>query len=161
MSFARQQDATDAAQWRALESAATVLAFLTIAPHTGGRAAAATFVDVHGLAALPPALVPAWQQAGGGLCVMTASLQGATVGAMLFLVHGDRATYHIGWSSPKGKQVSAHNLILWRAIAKLRKAGVRELDLGGLNTQDVPGIARFKLGTGARVRTLCGTWFGH
>lgn len=112
-------------------------------------------------AALPPALVPAWQQAGGDLRVLTATQGSETIAAMLFLIHGDRATYHIGWSSEAGKKSSANNLILWKALGKLRKAGVRELDLGGLNTQDVPGIARFKLGTGAEVKTLCGTWFGR
>ena len=30
-----------------------------------------------------------------------------------------------------------------------------------INTQDIPGIARFKLGAGAQVKTLCGTWFGR
>lgn len=112
-------------------------------------------------AALPPALVPAWQQAGGGVRVLTAMDGDDPVAAMLFLLHGDRATYHIGWTSTEGRRTSAHNLILWRAMLKLRAQGVRELDLGGLNTEDIPGIARFKLGCGARPRTFCGTWFGR
>ena len=84
-----------------------------------------------------------------------------TVAAMLFLVHGRRATYHLGWSSPEGKRTNAHNLTLWQAIRKLKARGLGQIDLGGLNTEDVPGIARFKLGSGARVKTLCGTWFGR
>lgn len=112
-------------------------------------------------AALPPSLVPAWQQSGGALRVLTAERGGETLAAMLFLLHGSRATYHLGWSSDEGKRLSAHNLILWRALGKLRSAGVRQLDLGGLNTHDIPGIARFKLGTGAAPRILSGTWFGR
>ena len=46
-------------------------------------------------------------------------------------------------------------------MRKLKAAGVHVLDLGGLNTEDVPGIARFKLGAGGKVKTLCGTWFGR
>lgn len=111
--------------------------------------------------ALSPGMVPAWQAADGRLRVLTASHRGEIVAAMLFLVHGRRATYHIGWATDTGKRLSAHNLILWRAMAKLKAMDVTELDLGGLNTEDVPGIARFKLGSGARVKTLCGTWFGR
>lgn len=111
--------------------------------------------------ALPPALPAAWQHGGGTLRVYTAEAAGTPVAAMMFLIHGRRATYHIGWSHAAGKQVSAHNLILWTAMRKLARAGVEELDLGGLNTEDAAGIARFKLGSGARLRTLCGTWFGR
>lgn len=111
--------------------------------------------------ALPPTLPAAWQQSGGALRVYTAQQAGVPVAAMMFLLHGRRATYHIGWSDPAGKRASAHNLILWTAMRKLVRAGVDELDLGGLNTEDAAGIARFKLGSGAGLRTLCGTWFGR
>ena len=111
--------------------------------------------------AIPVALVPAWQQAGGDLRVLTASKDGEILAAMLFLLHGERATYHLGWSSEDGKKLSAHNLLLWQAVLKLKAKGLRLLDLGGLNTEDIPGIARFKLGTGAKPETLCGTWFGR
>lgn len=108
-----------------------------------------------------PALVPAWQQAGGGLRVLTAERNGETVAAMLFLLHGARATYHIGWSNEAGRKLSAHNLLLWTAMGKLGRAGVRTLDLGGLDTRAAPGLARFKLGSGGQVKTLSGTWFGR
>ena len=111
--------------------------------------------------ALPVALVPAWQSAGGGVRVLTATHEGEIVAAMLFLIHGHKATYHIGWSDRTGKRLNAHNLLLWSAIRKLKGSGLAELDLGGLNTEDIPGIARFKLGSGAEVKTLCGTWFGR
>ncbi|MEM9062973.1 MAG: GNAT family N-acetyltransferase [Pseudomonadota bacterium] len=109
--------------------------------------------------ALPPALVPAWQAAGGDLRVYAAEHDGETVAAMLFLIHGRTATYHIGWSNAQGRSCSAHNLLLWTAVRKLPRAGVAQLDLGGLNTVDSPGVARFKLGAGGDVKSLCGTWF--
>ncbi|MEM7213138.1 MAG: GNAT family N-acetyltransferase [Pseudomonadota bacterium] len=109
--------------------------------------------------ALPPALVPAWQASRGRIRVYAAERNDQIVAAMLFLIHGDRATYHIGWINPDGRRCSAHNLLLWHAVRKLPKAGGRLLDLGGINTHDSPGIARFKLGTGGNVRSLCGTWF--
>lgn len=82
-----------------------------------------------------------------------------TVAAMLFLVHGSTATYHVGWADDAGRKANAHNLLLWRAIEYLRKLGVQRLDLGGVNTHALPGISRFKLGAGGQVLTLAGTYF--
>ncbi len=113
-------------------------------------------------AALPVQIVPAWQMASGkagSVRTYVAELAGEIVAAMLFLVHGKGALYHIGWSSDAGRRANAKNLLLWKAARKLRGMGVSTLDLGGLSTDDGPGIARFKLGTGAGVRRLCGTWY--
>ena len=82
-----------------------------------------------------------------------------TVAAMLFLLHGQRATYHIGWASDEGRELNAHNAVLWRSLPALRSHAVRTLDLGGVNTRDLAGISRFKLGTGGTVLTLAGTYF--
>jgi lipid II:glycine glycyltransferase (peptidoglycan interpeptide bridge formation enzyme) len=41
-------------------------------------------------------------------------------------------------------------------MAQLQVQGVAQLDLGGVNTHDLPGISRFKLGTGGQVMTLGG-----
>ncbi len=78
--------------------------------------------------------------------------------AMLFLLHGNTATYHIGWSGPAGRACHAHNLLLWRGIELLAGRGVKTLDLGTLDTVNAPGLARFKLGTGATPHRLGGTW---
>lgn len=80
------------------------------------------------------------------------------VAAMLFLLHGAAATYEIGWSGERGRELHAHNLLLWQAIAELQARGVRRLDLGGVNTERSAGLARFKLGTGGAVLTLAGTY---
>jgi lipid II:glycine glycyltransferase (peptidoglycan interpeptide bridge formation enzyme) len=44
-------------------------------------------------------------------------------------------------------------------MAYLQEQGVEVLDLGGVNTHDLPGISRFKLGTGGQAITLAGTFF--
>ena len=91
---------------------------------------------------------------------MSTAKQGKeTVAAMLFLLHGRGATYHMGWSNEVGRKLNVHNLLLWRAMAQLQAQGVELLDLGGVNTHDLPGISRFKLGTGGQVLTLAGTYF--
>ena len=78
--------------------------------------------------------------------------------AMMFLRHGAMATYQIGWTTMAGKRVSAHNLLLWEALHDLAGRGHFVLDMGVLNARKTPGIDRFKLGAGAEVRSLGGTW---
>ena len=82
------------------------------------------------------------------------------IAGMLFLVHGEAATYQIGWASEAGRQVDAHTLMLWQAVQALKARGVRSLDLGGVDTQRGAGLARFKIGTGGAVITLAGTYLG-
>ncbi len=91
--------------------------------------------------------------------VAYAELGKNTVGGMLFLIHGRVASYHMGWSDGEGRRLNAHNALLWQAMADLKDKGVEVLDLGGVNTHDLPGISRFKLGAGGRAVTLAGTYF--
>lgn len=80
------------------------------------------------------------------------------VAAMLFLRHGTMATYQIGWSTPEGKAMSAHNLLMWHAMEALADRGHHWIDLGILNPKKTPGIDRFKMGTGAEVARMGGSW---
>ena len=80
------------------------------------------------------------------------------IAAMMFLIHGEAATYQLGWTSDQGRELNAHHLILWRAIEELRERGIRTLDLGGVNTIRSAGVARFKMRTGGKVLTLAGTY---
>lgn len=80
------------------------------------------------------------------------------VAGVQFLRHGDAATYYLAWTGPEGRAANAHNLLLWAGIERLAAAGVRWLDLGGLDAS-MPGVSRFKLGLGAEPVTLTGTWF--
>ncbi len=88
--------------------------------------------------------------------VLQAMRGSEVVAAMLFLRHGSAATYQLGWSTLAGRSAQAHNLLLWNAFGRLRERGVTKLDLGGVNTRDLPGISRFKLSTGGRVVTYAG-----
>lgn len=114
---------------------------------------------------LPEGFVSAFQRAGdaGGerrsIRLFTAELAGERVAAMMFLIHGAAATYHIGWSNDQGRKRGAHNALLWKAMRDLKAGGLRLLDLGGVDTERGAGIARFKLGSGAQPVVLCGTYF--
>ncbi|TNC50462.1 GNAT family N-acetyltransferase [Rubellimicrobium rubrum] len=80
------------------------------------------------------------------------------VAGMLFLLHPPVATYHIGWSGDRGRALSAHHLLLMRAADDLAAEGYIRLDLGTVDTEASPGLARFKIGAGATVRALGGSW---
>lgn len=94
-----------------------------------------------------------------GYLLCEASLQGRVQAGMLFLRHGQTATYHIGWLAPEAKHLSLHNLLLWQGMLGLKQAGVQWLDLGGINSEDLGGISRFKLGAGGLALTHPGTYF--
>lgn len=121
----------------------------------------------RGYRAMPLELTERWQDAkaegangdrGAGLAVFRADLGRDPAAGMLFLIHGQRATYHVGWTSEAGRDNAAHNLILWSAMKELKAHGVAQLDLGGVNTQSGAGIARFKLETGGAVLQRAGAY---
>jgi hypothetical protein len=116
----------------------------------------------RGLDGLPPAFVQRYtltrQSAGSTLLTLRADAGRERVAAMMFLLHGASATYHIGWTTDAGRDAHAHNLILWKAIEELKARGIRQLDLGGVNTIRSAGVARFKLRTGGRLLTLAGSY---
>jgi len=116
--------------------------------------------QTRGYRAMPLAMTEFWQDAkadaaagdrAAGLAVYRIDIGRNPAAAMMFLVHGGRATYYVGWSSDEGRALAAHNLILWRAICDFRSRGIEALDLGGVNTQSGAGIARFKIETGGDV----------
>ncbi|MEO0399079.1 MAG: GNAT family N-acetyltransferase [Pseudomonadota bacterium] len=113
-----------------------------------------------GYHALPPAFTTLFQEAAGASTVFALEAkQGAErLGGVLFLRHGRGATYHIGWASETGKRLNVHNLLMWRAMLALKQKGVATLDLGGLDTNQRPGIARFKLGLGGRLFSQAGAF---
>ncbi|MEQ8291660.1 MAG: GNAT family N-acetyltransferase [Roseovarius sp.] len=109
----------------------------------------------RGYAALPPAFLHHW--AGGdrqATRLFTAHQGQDTVAFMLFLLHPPVASYHIGWSGAAGRKTSAHHLLLWEASEWLAARGFARLDLGTIDTERAPGLARFKIGSGARIRVL-------
>ncbi len=115
-----------------------------------------------GLSGLPAAFFERYalsrSPAGKALLTLRADAGRDRAAAMMFLIHGSVATYEIGWTNELGRDLHAHNLILWNAMQSLKEQGVRQLDLGGVNTIRRAGLARFKPGTGGRVLTLAGTY---
>ncbi len=110
--------------------------------------------------ALPPAFTVAWRRANGAKStrLFVARLKGNPVAAMLFLCHGQAATYHIGWSDEAGRQNHAHNRLLWAASEWFAGRGFKWIDLGLIDTETRPSLARFKIGSGAVAHPLGATY---
>jgi len=114
---------------------------------------------IKGYRGLPATFTLAYCRANTKLTrLFIASNEGTIVAAMLFLMHGRSATYHIGWINAEGRLLSAHNLILSEAGNWLAAQGYTNLDLGVVDTEAASGLARFKIGSGAYVRPLGATW---
>ncbi|WP_169052605.1 GNAT family N-acetyltransferase [Pseudooceanicola onchidii] len=109
----------------------------------------------RGYRSYPPDFLAAWSRANPhhGL-VLEAMHQDETVAFMLFLMHGPVATYVVGWTGPEGRRLHAHNRLMWEAMRSFFAKGLCRIDLGTVDTEDGAALARFKLGCGARVRTL-------
>ncbi len=91
------------------------------------------------------------------LAIVALAGREAVAGA-LFVCHGPDASYYVAASSPEGRRANAANLVLWRGLLALKQAGIRRVDLGTIDTDRSPGLARFKLGAGAEPLTLAGTY---
>lgn len=113
----------------------------------------------RGYRALPGTVTQAYSVMNKGQAIIVAASRVAVpIAAMIFLRHGSAATYHVGWTSDEGRACNAHNLCLATAMDRLEQLGTQVLDLGSIDTVASPGIARFKLGAGAQLKTLGGTW---
>ena len=96
---------------------------------------------------LPPGVLRVWHWTQDG-----------HMGAgMVFVRHGAAATYQTGWAGPAARRRGVHQAMLWQAALALRGEGVNWLDLGTVDTEAAPGLAHFKLGTGAALRQLGAT----
>ena len=110
--------------------------------------------------ALPPEFTIAWRHANGpkSTRLFVARHKGEPVAAMLFLCHGKAATYHIGWADEIGRDLHAHNLLLWTASEWFAQRGFGWIDLGLIDTETRPSLARFKIGSGATAHPLGATY---
>ena len=115
--------------------------------------------QARGYRSWPIALTLAYCRANPGAGKLFTAHEGKVpVAGILVLCHGTAATYHIGYTTPRGKSLSAHNLLLHSAAKWLKSKGYERFDLGLIDSVHAPGLARFKLECGAVCRRLGGTW---
>lgn len=107
----------------------------------------------------PTALLSAYAQLNPtDTTLIEAYDRGTLVAACLILRHGKTATYQTAWANEQGRALQAPRVVLWAAAQQMKTLGYDILDLGVIETNHARGLARFKLGTGAQVRPLGGTW---
>lgn len=105
--------------------------------------------------ALPPEFTRKWHRLRPqNLHFYAARENDRTVASAVFLQHGNTATYHIANTTDRGRKISAGRLLLWRAFQEFSKSNARRIDLGLIDTENAPGLARFKLGAGAQAHKM-------
>lgn len=92
------------------------------------------------------------------MVILNARFNHEIIASLLLIIHGQSATYQIGWTNAQGREKAAHNLLLWEAMLYLKSRDIRSFDLGGINEKDAAGVTRFKEGTGAMKTTLAGSY---
>lgn len=90
----------------------------------------------------------------GILCI--AKHQDEPVAGIYLYRHGNDASYEIGWTGDLGRKLCAHHFLLWHGLLELKKRGVQQLDLGGIEDKKMPGVTHFKNGLGGQAITLVG-----
>lgn len=89
------------------------------------------------------------------------------VAGAIVLVYGDTGYYLHGASDYKYRAVMASYILHWEIIEFLKRHGVRNYDMWGINSHKWPGVTRFKLGWGGRLIEHPGSfdltisWFWH
>jgi len=92
------------------------------------------------------------------MTILKATEDGEPVAGICLARHGVAATYLLGWSGDRGRQVRASHFLIWQAVIYLKEAGVEWFDLGGVDEHASPGIAKFKFGTGGDRYDLVGEY---
>ena len=80
------------------------------------------------------------------------------IGMLVSVCHGDTATYVIGSTNNRGRQMQANSVLLWQAILHAKRFGCVWFDIGGLSAITPKGVAEFKNGLNAVPYKLVGEW---
>lgn len=75
-----------------------------------------------------------------------------------FLLHGNTASYRIGWNTPQGRKLNAHYGLLWKALELFQARGIKAFDLGGIKPIEAQGVSHFKMGLNGKPVELLGLY---
>jgi lipid II:glycine glycyltransferase (peptidoglycan interpeptide bridge formation enzyme) len=87
--------------------------------------------------------------------LVTATMDGKPVGAMLHLTCGSDMVWFAGGQTAEGARLGVGKLLVWRSMVRACELGMRRYDMWGTATE---GLAHFKRGFGAREEVYVGTW---
>lgn len=85
--------------------------------------------------------------------IFICSLNGETLSAMVTSVIGNTGIYLLGGTTLKGLELSSSYLLQWEVIKWMKKHGIENYDLGGIDKEENPGVYTFKSGMGGKEIT--------
>ncbi|MCX7114446.1 MAG: peptidoglycan bridge formation glycyltransferase FemA/FemB family protein [Gammaproteobacteria bacterium] len=89
-----------------------------------------------------------------------ATYENKPISGVIIVTHGIGCSYLLGWNGEVGRQLNAHNFLLWHAIKDAKNRGEVFFDLGGiLSNIKYKGIANFKSGLNGEKYALIGEFF--
>ena len=92
-----------------------------------------------------------WGNDGPKVKLFLAKYQDKPAAAAIVLIYNGTGYYLHGASDYEYRAVMAPFMLHWRIIQLLRKAGIENYDLWGIDAKKWPGVTRFKLNWGGRV----------
>lgn len=78
--------------------------------------------------------------------VLIASHEGEPCSGLVLSTVGDAAVYLLGATNENGMKKGSSYLLQWRALKWLKENGFQRYDLGGINSEENPGVYHFKSG---------------
>ena len=84
----------------------------------------------------------------------TVKKDGETISTLLLYLHGNSATYLIGYNTKVGRRLNVNNLLFWEVIKELRIRKFEYFDLGGIDHENTPSISKFKERMNPEIYTL-------
>lgn len=96
-------------------------------------------------------------EAGGAFLAHIGSPEDPLASALVF-IHGNTATWQIGWLSDEGRKICANHLLLYKLMTILKEKDITCFDLGGVNDTDASGIKHFKMGMGGTLVSSAGLY---
>ena len=94
----------------------------------------------------------------GVIKLFLASYQQKTIAVALTAHWANKVTYLHGASDDHFRNVMAPHLLQWTIIQTAQKAGFSYYDFYGIDQKKWPGVTRFKLGFGGKIREYPGTF---
>lgn len=92
-----------------------------------------------------------WGNDGPKVRLFLAKHQDKPAAAAIVLIYGGTGYYLHGASDYEHRSAMAPFMLHWRIIQLLRKAGIENYDLWGIDAKKWPGVTRFKLNWGGRT----------
>ncbi|WP_036041422.1 lipid II:glycine glycyltransferase FemX [Leptospira alstonii] len=91
--------------------------------------------------------------------LLIATRNGQKVACICLTLSNRTGMYLVGWNGEEGRKLKANQFLLWNVISELKDRGYRWFDLGGIDEENTPTVAEFKLGINGERYELAGEFW--